>query len=917
MTFGEIISTILLTPLQLILETVYRQASQLLGNPGLSIIVLSLAVNLLLTPLYQRADAMQEEEREIEKKLQKGVDHIKKTFQGDERMLILQTYYRENHYKPTYVLRGAAPLLLEIPFFIAAYRFLSGLTLLEGVSFGPIADLSQPDGLLHIGGMAINILPFVMTGVNMISATLFTRDSLPREKIQLYVMAVFFLVFLYGSPSGLVFYWTLNNLFSLIKTILRKWKHSGAFLRTLCALVGCCLLGYGVLSWNGSFRHLALSLAAGLVLILPMAMHLLSKRLPQKAAPHPNGRLFFSGACFLAVLLGGLIPSNVIHASVSEFINVLLYYSPVWYVVSALCIAFGLFVLWLGIFYYLATPHSKVWFERVIWCSCGIAVLDYMFFGTELGNLSPNLVYDFGLTFTRKEQLLNLACVAVLIVAMLWLVQRFSRIRWEKILAVCTAAIVCMTAFNTVQIHTQSQETLARAQVSQEGDPTFTLSKNGQNVVVIMLDRGINTYIPYIFNENPQLASQFSGFTYYPNNISFGQCTKLGTPSLFGGYEYTPAKMNNRQDMLLSEKHNEALKVLPQLFADNGYQVTLFDPPLAGYQWTSDLTVFDGMENVTAFNTAGSFTDMVASLSSQEDTNRNFFCYSLTKSVPLVLQPLLYDNGNYNRNRDITMEQYRSQIATGAHTADGINLSFMNWYDVLLHMQSMTQITEDGSYCLLMTNKVTHEPILLSEPDYTPAWVVDNTQYDLEHADRFTLNGRSLSMEDTADYASYQTNMAALMQIGSWLDYLRENGIYDNTRIILVADHGSALGQSEELILDTGTDMQQVHALLMVKDFNGTGSVTTDNTFMTVADVPTLVTNGVIDNPVNPFTGNSISSQDKTDHDQYILISGDWDILEQDTPTFHKGYWFSVHDDLWNKDNWQLVAKNDILYEEK
>lgn len=111
--------------------------------------------------------------------------------------------------------------------------------------------------------------------------------------------------------------------------------------------------------------------------------------------------------------------------------------------------------------------------------------------------------------------------------------------------------------------------------------------------------------------------------------------------------------------------------------------------------------------------------------------------------------------------------------------------------------------------------------------------------------------------------------------------------------------------------------MQQVHALLMVKDFNSTGSVTTDNTFMTVADVPTLVTNGVIDNPVNPFTGNSISSQDKTDHDQYILISSDWDILEQDTPTFHKGYWFSVHDDLWNKDNWQLVAKNDILYEEK
>ena len=35
-------------------------------------------------------------------------------------------------------------------------------------------------------------------------------------------MALFFLVFLYTSPSGLVFYWTLNNLFSLVKTIFYK-----------------------------------------------------------------------------------------------------------------------------------------------------------------------------------------------------------------------------------------------------------------------------------------------------------------------------------------------------------------------------------------------------------------------------------------------------------------------------------------------------------------------------------------------------------------------------------------------------------------------------------------------------------------------------------------------------------------------
>lgn len=109
-------------------------------------------MNFLVLPLYRRADAMQEEERETELRLHKGVAHIKKTFRGDERMMMLQTYYRQNNYKPTYVLKGATSLFLEIPFFIAAYAFLSNLELLHGVSFGPIRDLGAPRRPAHRGG---------------------------------------------------------------------------------------------------------------------------------------------------------------------------------------------------------------------------------------------------------------------------------------------------------------------------------------------------------------------------------------------------------------------------------------------------------------------------------------------------------------------------------------------------------------------------------------------------------------------------------------------------------------------------------------------------------------------------------------------------------------------------------------------
>ena len=86
---------------------------------------------------------------------------------------------------------------------------------------------------------------------------------------------------------------------------------------------------------------------------------------------------------------------------------------------------------------------------------------------------------------------------------------------------------------------------------------------------------------------------QFSGFTYYPNVISFGPYTNFRTPALFGGYEYTPVEINKRNEESLVTKQNEALKVMPVLFEQNNYDVMVCDPPYAGYQWIPDLSIYD------------------------------------------------------------------------------------------------------------------------------------------------------------------------------------------------------------------------------------------------------------------------------------------------------------------------------------
>ena len=152
MSILQAIYQFLFGPLELFFEVVYGVAFHIVdGNAGAAVIPLSLCLNFLLLPLYNRADAIQKAELEREQLMAPGVDHINRVFKGDERYMMLQAYYRLHSYKPVYALRSSLPLLLEIPFFVAAFHFLSNLADFHNTPFGPLANLAEPDGLLKLG----------------------------------------------------------------------------------------------------------------------------------------------------------------------------------------------------------------------------------------------------------------------------------------------------------------------------------------------------------------------------------------------------------------------------------------------------------------------------------------------------------------------------------------------------------------------------------------------------------------------------------------------------------------------------------------------------------------------------------------------------------------------------------------------
>lgn len=906
MSFLEILDTLLLKPLQLLFEVVYVMADKVIGNPGLSIVVLSLFMNFLVLPLYMRADAIQEEERGIAMKLQKGVEHIKKTFSGDERMMMLQTYYRQNHYKPIYVLRSAVSLFLQIPFFIAAYRFLSGLQLLNGVSFGPIADLGKPDAMLSVAGVSVNILPIIMTVVNLVSCVIFTKGSLLKEKLQLYVMALFFLLFLYRSPSALVFYWTLNNIFSLGKTIFYKLKNPEKVFGILCSAMGIGMAIYGLFIYQYLYFSLIrkmILVGMGILMQLPLVYSFVKIKY-EKKDKIGNGRIFWVGGLFLAVLTGGLIPSAVIKASPLEFVDITYAYNPLWFVVSAFCMAIGIFVIWMGVFYFLVKPSLRVYFDKIILIFSGAAIVNYMFFGKNLGLLTSQLQYEKELVFERAEQIWN-AIIVITVVFMLCIVFKHSKKLVLELLVVGTLAISCMAIINIGNINN------AVSNIKEQNDigeiPKFKLSRTGKNIIVLMLDRGIGAYIPYIFDEKAELKEQFSGFTYYANVVSFGGHTIYGAPAVFGGYEYTPVEINKRSEKSLIFKHNEALKVMPVLFEQNDYEVVVCNPPFTDYNWAENLSIYDEYPDIQRYHIEGEFADALIKEQRIQGNKRDFFCYSIVKIMPICFQRILYDKGNYNKADE--MEQiYSKYVMDGPHKSKGIVLDFVKNYNVLDNFPDITDVVnEPVNVFLMIANEITHSPMLLQEPDYVPALWVDNTEFEKDR-ERINADGRILKMETMRQTIHYHANMAAMLQLGKWFDYMRENDVYDNTRIILVSDHGFEVNYWDGFQMNED-DMAYYYPILMVKDFNHTGFEVSEE-FMTNGDVPTFAVKDIIENPVNPFTGKRINNDEKTAHNQYIYALHEEGVEVHNENTFLSGKWYAVHDDMRNPENWELVAED-------
>ena len=217
----DVLRVIFIEPLMQIYTMLFAALPAPLGVGG-RIVAFSVALNLLLMPLYHAMELRSRATRELRQRVAQDVDRMRRHFKGRERYFYIRAVHRQHRFNPLSHVLGSADLFAQVIVFFTVFHFLSGLEVLKGAAFGPVTDLSQPDRMLA----GVNLLPFLMTAINI--AAVFAYSQERARRIQALALAGLFLVLLYASPAGLVLYWTTNNLFSLLRNSLSRMTQQRA-----------------------------------------------------------------------------------------------------------------------------------------------------------------------------------------------------------------------------------------------------------------------------------------------------------------------------------------------------------------------------------------------------------------------------------------------------------------------------------------------------------------------------------------------------------------------------------------------------------------------------------------------------------------------------------------------------------------
>ena len=910
----DFIYTLFIAPLEFWMQKALMWGFEQTHTWGWAIIVMSLVVNFVILPIYMKAESWQEEERAIRKSFEAKEAMIKATFKGQERFAMISTMHRQAGFSPFLAMRSSIGFFLQIPFFFAAYHFLSHFEPLQGVAFMGLADLSKPDEMFHIGGFAINVMPILMTVINLVSALVYTQNMSRKDKIQLYGMAALFLVLLYDAASGLVLYWTFNNIFSLCKNIVydlyhrfgrktiesikqRFPKHKATnevfpqssfmsgylvFLWGISAIfallssnqmdlisdatkvqlsfisdIGFVLTGfaclvelvllkvwkhhkvllafsllvlyYGLNTWfkwqfTGANRHY-FALIAGLLFLIPViGLTHLRCNLNMLLMRGKNAiGLYTPAVSWLIILVTAYLP-------IQAFCTAPELFSP-----TADVLALLLKYSVIGIVFFWGLDKLFKFFNAENFAGYFFSLLTLLFtiyaflLPMDVGTIDAFQISDPTPLYLTKNLLVDFVVLILFFAGFIWLTRQGKVTLIRNVFIICCVLGLGSSTLSLWQSRGQWQTESDSTTVTlpSYNDRLLGFSKDKTNIVVVMLDAFSGSHIDILFNEYPELKDQYRGFVWYRNMLASGDSTVSSLPSIICGEKCAPWSLNeNETDKSLAEKINryyaETLNKFGPQFDIAIHERNWLEPNRLNDLVHDDMLAIRFMGD-SYLNRYLQKNDITLGRGSSDSF---LLAVSLFNSVPWSMKNLVYKDGRWIENL--------------MPKSDTLVVRALREYAFIDGLADLSNTNATKATYKFFDNEITHHP-----------WLMD--------AKTCTVSAKPKiykTRQDNADELHLANEMCALKALSRWINWMKSEGIFDNTMIILVSDHD---GMDSDMIGKVfGSPYKGMvgkpNPLLLVKHLGRSG-----NKDVEINDMPLSLTDvsKLIDNDLNiqPFTG--------------------------------------------------------------
>ncbi|MFP3042433.1 membrane protein insertase YidC [Treponema primitia] len=216
-----------LGPLETLLKWLLMIFYKVIPNYGVAIILLTLLVKVVMFPLTKKGTESTLRMQTLSPKIKELQEKYKDNPQ--KMNAEMGALYKKEGYNP---LSGCLPMLVQFPIFFAMYNLFNTHFDLRGAMFIPgwIPDLSLPESIWNfapfrlplLGWSNLRALPFIYVGSQLLYGKVTqTPDQKGNSqmKMMLYLMPIMFFFILYDVPSGLLVYWIMSNVLTLVQQL--------------------------------------------------------------------------------------------------------------------------------------------------------------------------------------------------------------------------------------------------------------------------------------------------------------------------------------------------------------------------------------------------------------------------------------------------------------------------------------------------------------------------------------------------------------------------------------------------------------------------------------------------------------------------------------------------------------------------